>query len=539
MVIKLFYEIKQLQLITTFSILLFYSSCSYRSLKEEKAEPPNIIVIMVDDMGYSDIGSYGGEISTPNLDDLAANGLRFTNFYNAARCCPTRASLLTGLYPHEAGMGGMVSSLESEPEPGPYQGFLNENCVTIAEVLSDAGYKTYMSGKWHVGEKKEHWPLQRGFDRYFGLISGASSYFEILKEQPMTRQMALDNQLWEPPQEGFYMTDAITDQAIHFLNEHQQNQDGKPFFLYVAYTAPHWPLHALEEDIQKYKGKYSKGWDALREQRFKMMKNMGIIHDSYQLTPRTASIPAWEAVENKTEWERKMEVYAAMVDRMDQGIGKVINSLKINKSYENTLILFLSDNGGSAENIAGRKLNNPEVPIGFRGSYVAYEEPWANASNTPFLKYKQWTHEGGIATPLIAHWPEVIKEKGAITSQAGHVVDIMATCLDIGKVNYPEAYKDNKIKPVRGESLLPVFEGNDLDKERTIYWEHLGNKALRKGNWKVVSAKPDNDWALYDLSQDPTELKNVSSQYPEIMLELVMLYENWAKEVGVKPEDAD
>lgn len=511
------------------------SACTENSKEQESSQTsrPNIVIIMADDMGYSDIGSYGSEIATPHLDALAAEGVRFRQFYNAARCCPTRASLLTGLYPHEAGMGGMVSSLNSEPEPGPYQGFLSDSAVTIAEVLRQAGYANYMSGKWHVGEKPEHWPRQRGFDRYFGLISGASSYFEIIKDQPMIRQMVLDDQRWEPPAEGFYMTDAFTDYAVTFLNDHFQQKEEQPFLLYLAYTAPHWPLHALPEDIQKYEGRYEMGWDSLRTLRYQKMLETGIIDSSYALSPREEGVEAWESAENKEDWSRRMTVYAAMIDRMDQGIGKVFNVLKQNNAWDHTLILFLSDNGGSAENIAGRNLHNPSAEIGYKGSYVAYQKPWAIASNTPFRRYKQWVNEGGIATPFIAHWPEGVTATGIVNDYA-HVSDIMATCLDIADIEYPQTYEGRPVKPLRGESLLPVLTGKSLEEERTLYWEHFGHQALRRGRWKIVSNAPDAQWQLFDLENDPTELQDVSSEFKDVVKTLTADYQSWAREVGVR-----
>lgn len=477
-------------------------------------------------MGYSDIGSYGGEIRTPNLDALAQNGLRFRQFYNAARCCPTRAALLTGKYPHQAGMGHMVVTGNATPAPGPYQGYLNES-TTIAEALREKGYSTYMAGKWHVGEKPEHWPRKRGFDRYFGLISGANSYFEILPQEKNIRQIVLDDSPWTPPATGFYMTDAITDYARTFLKNHFTQQKEKPFFLYVAYTAPHWPLHALPEDIARYEGRYDKGWDVLNQERFARMKRLGIIDKSYQLSERDAAIPAWEQVANKKEWSRKMAVYAAMVDRMDQGIGQLVGQLRASGQLDNTLIFFLSDNGGCHENIDGKKFNDPKVPIGERGSYVAYDKSWAFASNTPFRKYKSWAHEGGIATPLIVHWPAVVKQKGQITSQVGHVVDLMATCLDVAKVQKPD-------QDLPGQSLLPVLKNKNLTKERTLYWEHEGNRAVRKGNWKLVSGKPENKWELFNLAQDPSETRNLAATNPGKVAELRQQYEQWAAQVGVK-----
>lgn len=508
-------------------------SCT-QQLQEKQNVRPNIILIMADDMGYSDIGAFGSEIKTPNLDMLADNGIRFTNFYNAARCCPTRASLLTGLYPHEAGMGGMVSSVNSEPEPGPYQGYLNDNCVTMAEVLREAGYNTYMTGKWHVGEKPEHWPRKRGFEKYFGLISGASSYFELIEQPSFVRQMAIDDEPFVPSSPDFYMTDAFTGYGVQYINDHFREGNQNPMFMYVAYTAPHWPLHALPEDIKKYENRYNDGWDALWNERYQRMKGMGLIDDSYVEIERPESIPAWENTEDREQWSRKMEVYAAMIDRMDQGIGSLVQALRENGQLENTLIIFLSDNGGCAENIAGRNLNDPTVPIGAKGSYVAYDEPWAYASNTPFRKYKQWVHEGGIATPFIAHWPEQIKTKGHTSSQVAHIIDLMPTLLEVSGAGYPEEFNGNKIKTLEGESLLPAFHNPEVNEPRVLYWEHMQNRGIRVSDWKLLAGKPEPEWELYNLVSDPVESNNLLSQFPEKADSMITLYNKWAEDVGVR-----
>jgi len=500
------------------------------------AARPNIVIIMADDMGYSDIGCYGSEISTPNIDRLAANGLRFKNFYNNAKCCPSRASLLTGLYNHEAGMGNMVTNADAEIQPGPYQGFLNENCMTIAEVLRTGGYSTYMSGKWHLGERPEHWPLQRGFDKYFGLISGASSYFEIIKE-PRIRTMAYGNKSWTPPAKGFYLTDAISDSAVAFINSHSKEKKENPFFLYVAYTSPHWPLHALEEDIKKYEGRYTTGWDSLRVERYKKMLRLGIITEKYKLSPRTEGIPSWKEVEGKDLWIRRMQVYSAMIDRMDQGIGRVINTLEKLKKLDNTLILFLADNGGCAEIASSRNLGIPGVPIGDKGSYDSYREPWANASNTPYRYYKNWLYEGGIRTPLIIYYPKVLKEKGNLTDQVGHLTDIMPTCIEIAGAKYPAQFKNSSLKSLRGKSLLPVFKGGTVERRAPIFWEYAGGKAMRQGYWKLVK-RNGGEWELYDLKADPTELNELSNSRSEILKSMSSAYADWEKEVGVKPSKA-
>jgi arylsulfatase A-like enzyme len=501
-----------------------------RAFAEPAGKPPNIVIILADDMGYSDLGCYGSEIGTPNLDGLAQQGVRFTQAYCAARCCPSRAALLTGLYPHQAGMGDMVSSVGKPKNDGPYQGYLNRQCVTIAEVLRTAGYRTYMSGKWHVGEKPECWPRKRGFDRYFGLISGASSYFELLKEEVPPRQMARDDDPYVPEGDHFYMTDAFTDNAVRFLEEHDQT---KPFMLYLAYTAPHWPLHALPDDIARYKGKYNIGWDALREQRYKRMIELGIINPKWPLSPRDDEVPPWDSVDNKDDWDLRMAVYAAMIGRMDYGIGRVLETLRKMGADENTLVLFMSDNGGCHERIRKDKLITPGALPGERGSYVAYERNWANASNTPFRLFKHWCHEGGIATPLIARWPARIHEKGALTHQVAHITDIMPTCLELAGVKYPESFDGNLITPTPGKSLVPIFDGKTREPHERLYWEHEGNRAVREGPWKLV-ATSKGQWELYDLEADRTELNNLAKALPEKAAQLNRAWEQWAKNCGVR-----
>lgn len=498
-----------------------YAAASHRA--------PNIVVILADDLGFSDIGCYGSEISTPNLDGMAQQGVRFTQAYCAARCCPSRAALLTGLYPHQAGMGDMVSTAKKPRESGPYQGFLNRQCVTIAEMLRTAGYRTYMSGKWHVGEKPECWPRQRGFDRYFGLISGASSYFEILQNENPPRQMARDDEPFTPEGDDFYMTDAFTDNAVRFLEEHDKSS---PFFLYLAYTAPHWPLHARAEDIARNRGKYKIGWDALRDQRYKRLIELGIIDPKWPLSPRDDDVPAWESVDNRDDWDLRMAVYAAMVSRMDYGIGRVLDTLKKTGAEEDTLVLFMSDNGGCHERIRKEHLIKEGASPGERGSYVSYERNWANASNTPFRLFKHWCHEGGIATPLIARWPARIREKGALVQQVAHITDIMPTCLEMAGVQYPESFSGNRITPVVGKSLVPIFDGKTREPHERLYWEHEGNRAVREGNWKLVATK-EGQWELYDLEADRTELNNLSTKYRDRAEALNRHWEQWATSIGV------
>ncbi len=489
--------------------------------EEVAVNRPNIVLIMADDMGFSDLGCYGSEIATPNLDRLAKDGVRFTQFYNCARCCPTRASLLTGLYPHQAGIGHMV---QNRGFPS-YQGYLSDRCVTIAEALRLAGYRTYMSGKWHVGEQRPHWPLDRGFEKYYGLISGASNYFELSPG----RRMARNNDPFKPEDESFYITDAFSDNAVRFIGEHVDQKS--PFFLYVAFTAPHWPLHARPEDIAKYKGKYAGGWDELRRTRHKRMVEMGIVDAQWPITPRDRSAPPWADAENK-EWQAmRMAVYAAQIDRMDQSIGRIMAKIREIGAEENTLVMFLADNGGCAENLRG---NDPKVMPGPKETYMSYGLPWANASNTPFRRYKHWVHEGGIATPFIAYWPAGIKKPNVTTRQVGHIVDVMATCLDAAGASYPGSFKGKEIAPLEGKSLLPVFQGETRPGHEALFWEHEGNKAVRQGKWKLVSQHPGR-WELYDVEADRTELNDLAQKHPDKVKELVALHGAWAERCGVQP----
>ena len=490
---------------------------------------PNIVLIMADDMGFSDIGCYGGEVHTPNLDSLAAGGLRFTQFYNAARCCPTRASLLTGLYPHQAGIGYMVGDMGHRA----YQGYLNDRCVTIAEALKLGGYRTLMSGKWHVGENRPHWPTDRGFDKYFGLISGGGNYFDITKTKAkgVKRQMAVDDQPYTPPKEGFYITDAFSDNAAKFIDSY--GRDDKPFFLYLPYTAPHWPLHAWPEDIAKYKGKYKAGWDSLRRQRHARMIEMGLVSSKWKMSPRDTDARLWADVKDKDLLDLKMAVYAAQIERMDHGIGRVFDKIKEIGAWENTLVLFLADNGGCAEGgPVGFDNRKNGLPPGGVDSYMSYGLSWANASNTPFRRYKHWVHEGGIATPLIAHWPAVINEGGSLTHQPGHIIDVMATCLDVAGIEYPQTHKGNRIVPLEGKSLLPIFKSGKRQGHEAIFWEHEGNRAVRQGKWKLVAVH-GRPWELYDLEADRTELNNLARKHPEKLEQLKAMHQEWAKRCDV------
>ena len=531
---------------------------------------PNIIIIMSDDMGYSDIGCYGSEISTPTLDALAAGGLRFTRFYNTARCCPTRASLLTGLYPHQAGVGHMMADRGQDG----YRGDLNRNCVTIAEVLKAAGYSTYACGKWHVTKNtraegpqdKYNWPLQRGFERFYGTIHGAGSFWD-----PST--LVRDNTLITPPsdreyqpEEPYYYTDAISDNAARFIRRHDRSN---PFFMYVAYTAAHWPMHARPRDIAKYKGKYDAGYGPVRKARFEKMKELGVIKPEAELSPPPAS---WGDIKDK-KWEAAcMEVYAAMIDSIDQGIGRIAGALKDKGIFDNTLVFFLQDNGGCAES-GGRgtkphpRASKPTLPPlppdaqhyfgsvpqqtrdgwpvrrghvmpGPADTYIGYGKNWANVSNTPFREYKHWVHEGGISTPLIAHWPAAIRAKNELSHQHGHLIDLMATCVDVSGATYPSRYKGQKIKPMEGKSLAPVFENKPIKRE-ALYWEHEGNRAVRAGKWKLVAkgraGQDDVVWELYDIEADRSELHDLAAEEPKRLKEMVGLWQAYAERANVLP----
>jgi len=476
----------------------------------------NIMLIMADDMGYSDIGCYGGEIRTPNLDRLAAGGIRFTQFYNNAKCAPTRASLLSGQYSQAVATGAM------------------RRCVTIAEVLRQAGYRTLMTGKWHAAGL----PTHRGFDRYFGLADGCCNFFNPGPRRPgepepgrkrFPRRWGIDDKQFRPwtPPKRFYTTDAFTDYAIQYLDQYKG--DGKPFFLYVAYTAPHYPLHAWPEDIARYRGKYLKGWDALRAERHQRMLDMGLVDKRWRLSPRDKRSPAWDDVKDKAAWDLKMAVYAAMIDRMDQNIGRLLAKVKKLGVEDNTLVMFLSDNGGCAENVN----RTPTIPPGPVESYRTVDLPWANASNTPFRKYKRYDHEGGVATPFIACWPAAIQQRGAVTHQVGHIIDIMATCLDVAGAKYPASRAGHEVLPLEGKSLLPVLRGKTREGHDALFWQFSSARAVRQGKWKLV-VDGKGPWELYDLEADRTELHNLAEQHPDKVKQLAAFWDAWARRVGAR-----
>lgn len=527
----------------------------------EPAPRPNIVVILSDDMGFSDIGCYGGEIETPNLDRLATGGLRFTQFYNTARCCPTRASLLTGLYPHQAGMGHMT---QDRTLPG-YRGDLNDRCITIAEALKPAGYTGYAVGKWHVTKAvdpkdeaaKHNWPLQRGFSRYYGTITGAGNFFD---PATLVRDNRLVSAFADPeyPAEDYYYTDAISDHAVRFIREHDHT---RPFFLYVAYTAAHWPMQARDRDIVKYAGRYAAGYEATRAARYAKMLAEGVVTKSnttlWPFPPGLGERGAFAA------WDRRnMEVFAAMVDSMDQGIGRIVQAIEASGQRDNTLVCYLQDNGGCAEGVGRDGVGSPRpdrpslspipgddtrsglgakqtrdgypvrqgkgVMAGPSDTFIAYGEAWSTVSNTPFRRHKHWVHEGGISTPLVVHWPRGIAKPGRLEHTPGHLVDIMATAVDLAGVHYPD-----DLTPLEGRSLAPLFAGGSLDRD-ALYWEHEGNRAVRQGDWKLVAVHK-GPWELYDLANDRSEQHDLSGRDPDRVRRMAAMWEAYASRTGVEP----
>jgi arylsulfatase len=519
---------------------------------------PNIIIILADDMGFSDPGCFGSEIPTPNLDRMAAGGLRLSQFYTTPRCCPSRAALLTGVYPQQAGIGNMM---EDRGLPG-YRGELSTNCLTIAEELRRANYHTAMVGKWHEshvyfdGKKqlngesdvpfwdtKETWPMHRGFENYFGTIHGVSSYYDPFSLVNRNTPIRADGT-------NFYYTDVLTDHAIADINR-LANGD-RPFFLYLAYTAPHWPLQAPEADIAKYRERYLVGWDAIRTNRYQREIELGLIDKSWPLSPRDPRVPPWPAVKDKAWEANRMATYAAMIQHLDTGVGKVFATLQANHIETNTLVIFFSDNGACAEIIQpewydvpsrlrdGRTVavgnGNHGVLAGPADVWQSYGVPWANVSDTPFLLYKHFTQEGGIASPCIVHWPAVITNGGKISSQLGHVTDILPTLVDVSGAQHPTNLDGRTILPLEGQSLLPIFEGKKRAHPVPIFWEHEGNRAVRLDKWKLVALN-GHPWELYDTEADRTEQNNLAASQPEKVKELTALYDAWAQRCHVIPPE--
>jgi arylsulfatase len=495
--------------------------------------PPNIIILLADDMGFSDLGCFGGEIQTPNLDRLAAHGVRFTQFYNTSRCCPSRAALLTGLYSHQAGVGNMT---KDDGLPA-YAGRLNDRCVTIAEVLRQAGYFTAMCGKWHVGgDDFSVTPWARGFERSLSAPSGG--FYFGRNERGLgplwLNGTNLPNASPELP-EGWYATDLFTDFGLKFIREAEAQK--KPFFLYLAFTAPHWPLQAPAADIAKYRGKYRAGWDKLREQRYARQVAQGIVDALWPLSPlprgqrKVDDIAPWDSL-NAAEQDRQdqiMALYAAVVDHLDQAVGRLVAQLQQQGTLENTLIIFLSDNGGCGEGGAYGSLKE-----GNHGSSAYCGQAWATLENTPFRYYKHFEHEGGVASPFIAHWPAGIPKTGTIIREPAHIIDLMATCVDVSGAKYPAEFSGKAILPLEGRSLSPAFQGGKIGRPQ-LCWEHNGNAAIREGNWKLVRVS-GGPWELYDLAKDRTELHDLAAAEPARAKELEAKWNVWAKRTGALPK---
>ena len=467
---------------------------------------PNVIVILCDDMGFSDLGCYGGEIETPNLDRLAMNGLRFTDFHNDAKCSQTRASLMTGLWHHQSRMLRRTDN------------------VTMAEVLQAAGYSTLMSGKWHLQGN----PLDRGFEHYFGFLSGCINFFTGVDWQSGKNLMRLDRAEFRVP-EGFYSTDAFTDYAIEFL---EKSPADKPFFLYLAHNAPHFPLHARPEDIDKYRGRYSVGWDAIRQQRYQRLQQLGVADATWRLSTRDPQVEPWDELTStqRAFLEPMMEVYAAMVDRLDQNVGRLVDFLQQRGQLEKTLILFLSDNGACPY----QRLRSETLVPGPTESDIAYDARWAQMCNTPLRQYKQYAHEGGTSTPLIVHWPDQVTARGELSQFPAHLVDLMPTIIEVTGAEYPHRRAGQPVPSLEGVSLVRALRGKQVRGEQhPLYWEFSGNHAIRVGDWKLV-AERSRAWELYNLASDRSETVDLSGEHPDRVAELSRRYDEWALRVGAK-----
>ena len=500
------------------SIVLLVGLVLFQGAIGRADERPNIVVIMCDDMGWSDIGCYGGEVSTPHLDRLAKEGLRFTQFYNNAKCTTTRASILTGLYPRR-GKGGL----------------LRKNMVTLGEAMKLAGYKTALSGKWHLGRDKKTHPYHRGFDEFYGLLDGCCNFFDPSVQDPpykggRVRKFGANDQLITSFPDDFYTTDAFTDHAIGCIKDFSAG--GQPFFLHVTYTAPHYPLHAKPEDIAKYVGKYKAmgGWLELRKRRWQRLREMGLATDSWNLSKTDERAYDWGAA-NQDHEDLRMAVYAAMIDSMDQNIGRLRKALEDIGVADNTILLFLSDNGGCAEEPGGR---SPKIVPGPKEFYASVGPAWGWAQNAPFKKHKSSTHEGGILTPMIAWWPGHIAG-GGITRQPAHIIDIMPTLLEMAGSEYPATYQGEKILPVEGRSLVPILQGMTRQTHQQLAWEWAGSRALREGDWKVVwPNRRSQTWELYNLETDRCETMDLASENRELTQRLGKAWNAWAKRTGLK-----
>lgn len=534
---------KSLQIFVLFLFILL-ASCTDASEDRD----PNILLIVADDLGFSDLGCYGGEIETPNLDEMAENGVRLTRFYSAGRSCPSRASILTGLYSHRAGLGYMVQDLG---QPG-FRGRVADDAVTIAQALQLSGYRTFMSGKWHLGTND---PTKYGFEEFYGTLVSAQTFWD----PNHYRRLPEGREAITYKEGEFYGTNALTDHAMQFLNKARETPD-KPWFFYLAYNAPHFPLQAPDSDIARYVSKYSAGWDEIRQQRYEKMKKLGVVPEETLLSPRsqywnwgeeeTGINPAWTDIpaDRQKDLVQRMAIFAAMVDIMDRNIGRLLDDLRQNGELDNTVIIFISDNGACAEwdpygfDIRTGPLNilhkGEELEqMGGPGTYHSAGSGWANASNTPWRLYKHYNHEGGISSPFIIHWPDGLKRKGILDTNPGHIIDLMPTILEAAHANYPEQYNGRKTAPLAGRSLWPLINGDPVE-ERVLFFEHEGNRAVMNGRWKL-SALRGMDWELYDIIHDRTELNNLASEYPEIVSSMDSLWNKWGEENFVTPLPAN
>lgn len=488
----------------------------------ERHRRPNILLILADDLGWSDLGCFGSEIRTPALDRLAANGLRFGEFINAGRCAPTRATLLTGVTHHEAGIGAYTSRPDRPIEPGPYQGFLDPGVPTLAERLRPAGYRSYAVGKWHVGERPEHWPTRRGFDRYFGLISGTSSYFALSQDGHRERRMIDGDQDWQPPTAGFYATDAYTQRALDDLSAHKRQHGDAPFFMYLAYTAPHWPIHALPEDLKRYDGVYARGPAALRAARRARAEALELIDRRYRETGYEGSSAEADPL--------AMAAHAAMIDRMDQGIARIIARLEADGALDNTLIIFLSDNGASGEDPRSRGLDDPAASAGSARSYRGIGPYWAWAANTPYRHSKGTSWQGGLASAAIVHWPAAMARPGRLSPSRRHILDIVPTVLDAARLAPLPAAP----QAPRGASLLPEIAGLAGPGSRPLFHEHDGWRAWYADGFKALYDKPGARWHLFDLQADPAESRDLAGTDSQRLATMIDDWRAIARTVQVK-----
>jgi arylsulfatase len=491
-----------------------------------------MVLMLADDMGYSDLSCFGSEVPTPHLDRLAGNGLRFSQFYNAARCCPTRAALLTGLYSHQAGIGDMVQ--DRGPDHPAYRGFLGANTVTLAEVLRDAGYFTGMVGKWHVGAKPIHWPRQRGFDRFYGALAGGFYFGDSARAEVVDDDAVVASPKTNPFPATWYSTDAWTERGLQQADE--ALAAGKPFFLYQAHIAPHFPLQAARDDIARWRGRYREGWDVLRERRYRRQIELGVIDPAWPLSPRPPEVRAWDKLTaaEQDRFDLLMAIYAAVIERLDRSVGVLVEGLRARGVLENTVIVFISDNGGNGEGGVNGVMTGAEP--GSARSDVWIGRSWATLANTPFRWAKRYTHEGGIASPCIVHWPAGLPaaRRGKIEPQPAHVIDLMPTLVELAGAKYPEARAGVRVLPAEGTSLVPAWEGRPLARKAPLFFEHMGNRAVRDGNWKLV-AERGASWQLHRMDRDRSELQDLAATEPAVVARLDSAYAAWSRRVGVEP----